>query len=308
MLTEPWPPEYNPALPPRWHHSTSPRPLVVYLDQWCFNHLSRDRAGAKLDKPSEEGCFDYFRMLALDGKVFFVLSQMHYRENWPRTNTDGRWDTAVTMAELTGFNTITTAGLRHWDALVAIADYTDMGIPIPTPKVFGWGHSHCISGKERTASIIDRQTGRRATWDHLPESNRTQLTELEHHLSARIELALLARRDPRMEPQLLPFAALPDDGKGALLIQEEHSIRSAIDQVHRNASNVRTIVEGRCFLADATQQAITEACQQLELGPDAIVDRIAAQPTATPAETHSRRLSKPCRSRAATPSCECKPT
>ena len=87
--------------------------MTVYLDQWCYDHLARDRAGEP-QHPSEAGCFAYFRHLALSGKAVFVLSQSHNWENWRRDNQDARWDTAVVMAELTGFYSITPAGLRSY--------------------------------------------------------------------------------------------------------------------------------------------------------------------------------------------------
>ena len=37
--------EYQFERPPRWDPARPERPAVVYLDQWCWDQLVRDRAG-----------------------------------------------------------------------------------------------------------------------------------------------------------------------------------------------------------------------------------------------------------------------
>ena len=126
VLTENWPLGHDPRWPPHWDAGTATaEPLIVYLDQWCFDHLARDRAGRAL-APSEAGTFELLRGLALDGSVVFPLSQAHYRENWKRDNVDARWDTAVVMGELSGFHTLRMSSLHHWDALVGAGAFRAM--------------------------------------------------------------------------------------------------------------------------------------------------------------------------------------
>lgn len=274
VLTEPWQLDHDPLLPPRWDHRTVPTPRTVYLDQWCYDHLARDRAGRPKD-PSEAGCFEYFRKLALDGQVVFLLSQVHYQENWTRTNEDARWDTAVTMAELTGFNTITAAGLDEWEAREAVAAVMGITTAIEKPTVFGWGLSHCLRGREAPATIVNSRTNQRLLDQAIPEHARAELTELDQHVAERMELAMLAQRDVRLEPHLAPFAPLPDDGKGQLLIQEEHAIRAAVNQHGRNESNVRAIVEARSFFDDTTFANIYKASQTLGVNPQTVLDKLS---------------------------------
>ncbi len=258
--------DYDPTLPPRWNREASPAPLVVYLDQWCYAHLAHDRAGNP-QIPDEAGCFDHFRQLALDAKVVFALSPVNYYENSTREHEDGRWDTAVTMAELTGFNTMNLSGLNLWDALVGTATYLGMNSAIPRPEVFGWGRAHCFTGREVRAEVVDTLTGQRLTGDGLPEGT-------EQRMADRVELAALARRDPRLEPGMPAFAAVPDDGKGDRLVQNEHSIRAMIDEKDRTPSRVRGLVEGLCYADPTTMTHIIEACLVLGLAPDAIATDI----------------------------------
>src|SRR5438105_1884530 len=118
--------EFERAAP--WEPGIDPRPHVVYLDQWCWDQLVWDRAGECRGLP-HEGIYAYLKDLAMSGHAVFPLSQAHYRENWTRTNVDARWDTAVVMAELSGFNTITAVGLAAWDAKVAVASHFGLRVP-----------------------------------------------------------------------------------------------------------------------------------------------------------------------------------
>src|SRR6478736_10402705 len=102
MFTKVWPLDYAPDWPARWSPGERARPLVVYLDQWCYAGMFvRDRAKKLNDENA--GCYEFLRSLARDGSVIFPLSQGHYRETWKRENVDARWDTAVVMGELSGF-------------------------------------------------------------------------------------------------------------------------------------------------------------------------------------------------------------
>src|SRR6266536_3631026 len=205
VLTENWPLDHDPQWPRRWDAGVATvKPLIVYLDQWCFDHLARDRAGHALE-PSEAGTFELLRRLALDGSVVFPLSQAHYRENWKRDNVDARWDTAVVMGELSGFHTVQMSNLQRWDALVGATAFLDTAVRIKEPAVVGWGLKHCLTGNQGEAFILDTRTGVRAQWDGaLPEDTRGSLEALEAAAPYRFELAMLALRDPRMEPFLMP--------------------------------------------------------------------------------------------------------
>lgn len=271
MYTETWAPDFTPELPPRWHPATSPTTKVVYLDQWAFKHLVRDRAGHP-ENPWEAGCYGYFRQLALDGEVVFVLSQAHYQETWDSENLETRWDMAVVMAELTGFNTISSADLVAWDALVGVSSYLGLDAEIEDPVPFGWGHSYCLTGTEKIAGIIDTRTGRPIDESVLPEPARRVISEFK--AAERLELATLALRDPRMEPETAPLARIPDHGVGASLVREEEDIVAALDKVERNESNIRLVVEGRCFTNETTFGSLVAAERALGLEVGVVTDQL----------------------------------
>ncbi|WP_020525247.1 hypothetical protein [Catelliglobosispora koreensis] len=246
MFTENWPLTHDPQLPARWVLGDSPRPIVAYLDQWCYDHLARDRAGSPMEA-SEAGTFQILRDMALAGKVIFALSEAHYRENWQRDNADGRWDTAVAMAELTGFHTLRTKNLDVWDASVGAVEFLGLPVTLEKPEPLGWGLKHCLTGVHGQAFILDKATGAPALWDtSLPAELRAQLEELEANVPYRLELGVLALRDPRMEPVFAPQVSIAD-GKGAQFAALEVSIRAAIDQQGRTSKAVRNAIEYLAF-------------------------------------------------------------
>jgi hypothetical protein len=277
VLTESWPLDHDPRWPPHWDAGTATaEPLIVYLDQWCFDHLARDRAGRALE-PSEAGTFELLRGLALDGSVVFPLSQAHYRENWKRDNVDARWDTAVVMGELSGFHTLRMSNLQHWDALVGAGAFLDAAVRIDKPAVVGWGLKHCLTGNQGEAFILDTSTGARAQWDSsLPEDMRGSLEALEAAVPYRFELAMLALRDPRMESALMPLVSIADT-QGRRFADQERSIRAAIERHGRTAQVVRNTIE---FLAFKDSLALFDpALRYLGYEPNTIVEAIVADVT-----------------------------
>ena len=87
------------------------------------------------------------------GEWYFHWGETHYRENWNRKNVDARWDTALGMALLSGFNTIGVSQLSMWDAAVSVARYLNLD-PIAEPNgVLGWGLMHCIRSIEVRCQI-----------------------------------------------------------------------------------------------------------------------------------------------------------
>lgn len=107
----------------------------------------------------------------------------------------------------------------------------------------------------------------------IPERASAEMAD--RHVAERMELGILAGRDVRLEPHLAPFPPLPDDGKGQLLIQEEHAIRAAVDQHGRNESNVRTIVETRGFFDKTTFANIYKASLTLGVDPQTVLDKFS---------------------------------
>jgi hypothetical protein len=126
VLTEAWDMAYEFERPPRWNPRLDPRPAIVYLDHWCWDHLARDRAGLRGGEP-DEGMYAYLKKLVDEGSIVLPLTQAHYREHWVRTNDDARWDMAVVMAELTGFTTFNGGRLADWQALNAVESYFGLG-------------------------------------------------------------------------------------------------------------------------------------------------------------------------------------
>lgn len=213
---------------------------MAYLDQWCYDHLARDRAGDPTTPEGSKGCYKVLRDLALTGSVIFPLSQAHYRENWKRKNLDARWDTAVVMGELSGFHTLQTSNVETWDALEGVVKYTQSDERVSAPDVIGWGFRHCLIGKEGAAKLMNSRTGERAQLDGVLSDGRS-MADLERSVAYRLELAVLALRDPR----LLSLKPIPD-AHGDRFAKQEVDIRQAIDNHGRSPKVVRNTIE---FLA-----------------------------------------------------------
>lgn len=240
MLTEVWDLDYEFERPPKWVSGRKQRPLIVHLDQWCWSTLAKDRAGLLAGTP-DEGSYEFFKQLALDEVVVFPLSQAHYRENWVRLNADARWDTAVVMAELSGFATISPIPLAEWEPLVTLALYFGFDDQIPEPEVFGWGHRHCMTGTEQAYVMADRTTGARVDLSTYPPSQRESLLQLEESASYRIELALLALNEPRLAQHGMPLTPIAGFGEERFAASQRE-IREAIDQHGRTSDVVRKVV------------------------------------------------------------------
>lgn len=262
--------DFRLAHPPRWDANAHPRPLVVYLDQWCWNELVWDRA----DQPQSSGVaglYTYLRDLALAGRVVFPLSQAHYQETGARTNADGRWDTAVVMAELSGFNTITPVGLDLWEAEVAVAGYCGLGVDVPTPNPFGWGHHHCLRGVQVRGVYLGDATGARLNLGSLTPEQVADIRKVEEECTYRFELAMLARRDPRLEAAvgMAPFEPWPNEN-GPKFADAQRKLAVYLEQYGKTTRRVREWLHG-LSLSDSTP-LIMQASTRLGLDPRAVLD------------------------------------
>ncbi len=230
--------EYQFERPPRWDPARAERPVIAYLDQWCWDQLVRDRAGDLAGTP-DAGVYERLKELAKQGDAVFPLSQAHYVENATRTNVDARWDTAVVMAELGGFVTMTTAGLVDWDAEVAVAAYLDADPP-SDPDPFGWGFQFCMTGVEGTAHIVDRATNARATDLPMAPREAAELEKLDEEVGYRFELTILGGRDPRLEEVgvLEPFEPFVDTLAPQFPAQQD-DFAATLNEHGRTPVNVR---------------------------------------------------------------------
>ncbi len=275
MFTEVWPLDYDPDWPARWSPGERPRPLVVYLDQWCYaKMLVWDRAGKLNDENA--GCYEFLRSLARDGSVVFPLSQAHYRETWKRENLDARWDTAVVMGELSGFHTLSVSNLAAWEAFKCVSAYTKSAHKVATPNVIGWGLKNCLSGHDGPAYLVDKRTGKPARWSALPDDLQRAVADLEHRAAYLFELAMLALRTPPLPSvEIPPLAPIPDD-QGDKFLDHEAKIRATIDNVDRSPKRIRGILE--ILSCRDSLKHLIPALQQFGLPVDAIVldDDLAA--------------------------------
>jgi hypothetical protein len=243
--------------------SAAGTPLTVYLDQWCWSNLVMDRAGSPLEE-SERGVYSVMRAAAASGRARFVLSQAHYRENWAREHVDARWNTSVVMAELSGFHTIGSTRLEEWDAACAIAAHHGIDRP-PPPRVLGWGYTHCLTGREVRAQIIDQVTGQRPAWDDLSPGQLADLAALEDSLAFRFELAILARRDPELETHGLDaFSPIPDT-KAAQLHQANLDLADHFRHHGRSLSRVKDTIAGAAF--KDSLDLLDAAARRLDVSP-----------------------------------------
>jgi hypothetical protein len=270
MKTETWPMEYQFERPPRWDGGC--QPTRVYLDHWCWDHLVRDRAGELSGSP-DEGTYACFKRLAATGEVVFLLSQAHYRENWASTNEDARWDRAVVMAELTGFSTLNPFVLHDWDAEVAVALHFGMDAP-GRPAPYGWGHGHCVRGVvEESASIVDVTTGAPPSPTSLG-IDTTVLTSLEDECANRLELATLARRDPRLETALgmVPFDAVVSEAGGRFQ-EEQRRLADVFATYGRSPEMIRAAIEFQAFQESEAQ--LVRASSRLGISTVALFEDLA---------------------------------
>jgi hypothetical protein len=226
LFTEPWPIDHDPGWPPAWCDGPGRRPLFVYLDQWCYDHLARDRAGRPHDA-TEAGTFKRLRDFAMDGSAVFLLSEIHYRETWVRENANARWDSAVAMGELTGFQTIRISGLERWENHHAVARLVGTIPEPPRPSVIGHGLFHCIRGGG-APRIIDTRTGLPPRLDDLSEEAQAGFDALERRAANRFELGMLARRDPSLEIFGLPTFGPVGDEAGQRFVENERKIKDHI--------------------------------------------------------------------------------
>jgi hypothetical protein len=234
---------YTLARPPRWAADAQPRPLIVHLDQWCWDRLVWDRAGECTGQP-EEGAYEFLKDLAMTGVAVFPLSQGHYRENWSRTNLDARWDTAVVMAEISGFNTISIEDLVAWEAGAAVASYLRLITNPAIPLLMGWGAHHCLPSVIPRFGIMDTQTGQAPTYSELSQEGREAAMAVGEEVLYRCELSILALTDRYLEEHSA-FEAVPfvEDPKGAQYLQKELEFRELIHRYRASRTDIRRWVE-----------------------------------------------------------------
>jgi hypothetical protein len=111
--------------------------------------------------------------------------------------------------------------------LVGAAAFLGVDLDPGKPAAVGWGFEHCLTAQPGEAFIIDTLTGTKAQWDSdLPEAIRRSLEELEGAAPYRFELAILALRDPRLEPTFTPLTTIRDD-HGQRFAQQERDVKAA---------------------------------------------------------------------------------
>ena len=251
------------------------RPILVHLDQWCWDHLARDRAG-RPTHASEVGTYGLLRQLALDGRVAFPLSASSYRENWPRSNDDATWDTAVVMAELSGFNTLTSTGVAEWDADFAVCAHFGWAMP-PKPAVLGWGVQHCFPTLEVEA-LVNRSTELvlQAMEAAATSADSGYAESIRNEMRLGMELAMLARQVPTLPGDLEPIFLPPIlDALGARFEDDQRSLRSNLGpkptkRQIRDAIEVLSLRDSDPFLGSASLRHGLGAADLLTAVADAV--------------------------------------
>lgn len=239
--------------------------LVVYLDQWCFDHLVRDRSDQPVSD-DESGLFEQFHAWAKRGLVAFPLGETHYRENWNRKNSEARWDTAAVMGLLSGFNTVGVSHLTRWDARIGLGRYLDSNYTEAVPEVFGWGAMHCLRSVPAASLISNSVTELNAD-----PTTSLMAPEDQRLMRYRVELEILGLGGPGVPPgpDLLPIPD-PDGPKFAI---GEAEIRSSIVKHGRSARVVRNAL--RLLSIRDTMDLLAEAEKALELPVNGVLESIA---------------------------------
>jgi hypothetical protein len=207
--------------------------------------------------------YAFLKDLALSGKVVFPLSASHYRENWARENLDGQWDTAVVMAELSGFNSITTEGLTTWETKHAVSSFLGLtSTPASPPTPFGWGASHCVSPLLGPIRFILDQTREEPTLTKYTPDQQSAILAVQDEIRYRTELFMLALTDSYLEvnADLRAVASVPDP-KGKEFLQKQMEFRALLEKYGRSPENIRNWTEASAFLNVAP--LVMEACSRL---------------------------------------------
>jgi hypothetical protein len=203
------------------------RPVLVHLDQWCWDHLAKDRAGRPLE-PFEAGTHAFLHDLAVRGVVAFPLSENTYRENWTRRPGEESVATAVVMAELSGFNTLGSRGLVAWDADVAICSLFALAVP-PPPDLLGWGMQQCFPSLDIASWVTNAVSrGRRVLESAGIAVGDEPSDEIRRALEIEVQFTMLARQAttlPQDPPIVLPTLS---NAAGERFQQEQEELRSTL--------------------------------------------------------------------------------
>ena len=100
---------------------------TLFIDHWAWGELTKDRVGLLPESDPNFGTFNRLRSAVMTGAVVVPLTISNYVENQSRTYADARWGFAVTVGEISGFNTFSVTGLEIEEAVKAASTFRGVG-------------------------------------------------------------------------------------------------------------------------------------------------------------------------------------
>jgi hypothetical protein len=236
---------------------------TLFVDHWAWGELTQDRADLLPAGHPSRGSFKRIRDAVRDGSVVIPLTIANYVENQTRTNSDARWDFAVTVGDLSGFNTFSAEGLARAEVLNAVATYHGIDSTVPdTFEPFGFGINHVLSGTTAPVVVVDSSTGHSVSSDPTIE-NRAELLIVERECQYIHERAMYALGDPRFA-EIDPKGIAPAvEGMNAPFLAAQVELAEKFKSIDATPTQIRNSVH---FLSVRDSSDLIEAAEaQLEL-------------------------------------------
>ena len=165
------------------------KPVYIYLDQNHWIYLGQARAGHPAGE-QYKGVYDYLRKHKRDGRIVCPLSCTHYQEVHATSSYKRRTGVANVMAELSSFETITTASVLQKAEIEHVLNKHFDKPAGPKPiKPFGLGVVFACSGRTK----VLRFTGTEEAAENLAKAIGVadKVRQLEAELAFGAELELL---------------------------------------------------------------------------------------------------------------------
>lgn len=219
----------------------APAPRIVYLDTNHWYALGRAMAG-RPDRPEHVAILKTLREQAIQGRLMFPLSSVHYMELGENPRDQQRKEAADVMMALSQFTTMVPLG-RIIDEELAQALNRRFGRPAFPIKVekFGYGVSFVFTGKGRLAGKVTG--GTEEDLRELEAKLGKPIAQWEAEINVFTEYHLLKQPEMALRDQIPgydPYAAR------ALADEELKSFNVMVDTVHTNPDVIPRPLDAIC--------------------------------------------------------------